>query len=91
MLHILGWILAGLVIGAIAKLLYPGKDPGGILVTMALGIGGALLGGFIGRAIGWYGPDDNAGYIVSVIGAVIILAIYTSVAKKKQDEIGYQG
>src|SRR5581483_9356260 len=88
MLHILGWILAGLVIGALAKLLHPGKDPGGILVTIALGSGGALLGGLIGRAVGGYGPDENAGFIVSVIGAIVILAIYTA-AVKRRGRLGY--
>ncbi len=91
MLHVLGWILAGLVIGALAKLLHPGKDPGGILITIALGIGGALLGGFIGRAVGWYGPDENAGFIVSVIGAIVILGIYTAVVRRRHGRLGYQG
>ncbi len=89
MLHILGWILAGLVIGALAKLLHPGKDPGGLLITIALGIGGALLGGFIGRAVGWYEADENAGFIVSIIGAVVLLAIYTAFAKRRTGRLGY--
>ena len=61
MLSILGWIIFGLIIGALAKLLMPGRDPGGIIVTILLGIVGALLGGFLGRAIGFYGPGE-AGY-----------------------------
>ena len=70
MLSILGWIVFGLIIGAIAKLLMPGRDPGGIIVTMLLGIVGALLGGFLGRSIGLYGPGEAAGFVMSLIGAV---------------------
>jgi uncharacterized membrane protein YeaQ/YmgE (transglycosylase-associated protein family) len=84
MVSILGWIFFGLVVGALAKLFHPGKDPGGILVTIALGIAGAVLAGFLGRAVGWYGPDDGAGYLTSIAGAIVILAIYTAVVKRKQ-------
>jgi uncharacterized membrane protein YeaQ/YmgE (transglycosylase-associated protein family) len=73
---ILGWIVFGLIVGAIAKLLMPGRDPGGIIVTMVLGIIGALLGGFIGRALGMYGTNEIAGFIMSLVGAVLVLAIY---------------
>jgi uncharacterized membrane protein YeaQ/YmgE (transglycosylase-associated protein family) len=73
---ILGWILFGLVIGALAKLVMPGRDPGGIIVTMLLGIAGALLGGFLGQALGFYGPGEAAGWIMSLLGAVVLLAIY---------------
>ena len=73
---ILGWIVFGLVVGAIAKLLMPGRDPGGIIVTMVLGIVGALLGGFIGRELGMYGTDESAGFVMALIGSVIVLAIY---------------
>lgn len=73
---ILGWILAGLVIGALAKLVMPGRDPGGILITMLLGIVGALLGGAIGRVLGMYRPDEPAGWLMSIVGAVIILFAY---------------
>jgi uncharacterized membrane protein YeaQ/YmgE (transglycosylase-associated protein family) len=73
---ILGWIVFGLVVGAIAKLLMPGRDPGGIIVTMVLGIVGALLGGFIGRALGMYGANEGAGFIMALVGAVAVLAIY---------------
>ena len=73
---ILGWILFGLVVGALAKLVMPGRDPGGILITMLLGIAGALLGGFAGRAMGLYGTGESAGFLMSFIGAVILLAIY---------------
>ncbi|HEX7283629.1 MAG TPA: GlsB/YeaQ/YmgE family stress response membrane protein [Vicinamibacterales bacterium] len=73
---ILGWIVFGLIVGAIAKLLMPGRDPGGIIVTMVLGIVGALLGGFIGRALGLYGDGEPAGFIMAVLGAIAVLLIY---------------
>ena len=76
MFGILGWIIFGLIVGAIAKLLMPGRDPGGFIVTMILGIVGAVLGGYVGRALGWYGPNDSAGIFVSILGAVVVLLIY---------------
>jgi uncharacterized membrane protein YeaQ/YmgE (transglycosylase-associated protein family) len=76
MMGILGWIVFGLVVGAIAKLLMPGRDPGGIIVTMVLGVVGALLGGFIGRALGIYSANESAGFIMALVGAVLVLAIY---------------
>jgi len=72
---ILAWILFGLVVGFIAKLLTPGRDPGGFIVTMLLGIAGALVGGFIGRAMGFYGPNESAGWLMSILGAVILLLL----------------
>ena len=76
MIMVLGWIFFGLIVGVIAKLVMPGRDPGGIIVTMLLGIAGALFGGFIGRALGWYGPNDNAGFLMSLLGAVLLLGLY---------------
>jgi uncharacterized membrane protein YeaQ/YmgE (transglycosylase-associated protein family) len=76
MFGVVGWIVFGLIVGLVAKLLMPGRDPGGIIVTMLLGIVGALIGGFLGRALGLYGPEDPAGFIMSVLGAIIVLAIY---------------
>lgn len=73
---ILSWILFGLVAGVIAKLIMPGKDPGGFIVTILLGIAGAFLGGFLGRALGFYGEGDAAGMLMSILGAIILLAIY---------------
>jgi uncharacterized membrane protein YeaQ/YmgE (transglycosylase-associated protein family) len=73
---VLGWIFFGLIVGAIAKLLMPGRDPGGWIITILLGVAGALLGGWIGRAAGWYGPNDGAGFLMSLLGAIVILAIY---------------
>ena len=69
-------LIIGLVVGAIAKLIMPGKDPGGIIITMILGVAGAFLAGFIGRAVGWYDEGDPAGFIASVVGAIILLIIY---------------
>ena len=73
---VLGWIFFGLVVGVIAKLLMPGRDPGGFIVTIVLGIIGALLAGWLGRAVGWYGQNEGAGYISAILGAIIVLAIY---------------
>ncbi len=73
---ILGWIVFGLIVGVVAKLLMPGRDPGGFIVTIILGIVGALLGGFIGRAVGWYGPNDPVGFVLAVVGAIVLLVIY---------------
>lgn len=73
---ILSWILFGLIVGAVAKLVMPGRDPGGIIVTMLLGVAGALLGGFVGRALGFYGPGEAAGWIMAILGAILLLAIY---------------
>jgi len=73
---ILGWIVFGLVIGALAKLIMPGRDGGGIIVTMLLGIVGALLGGFLGRALGLYQPTEPAGFVGALVGAILVLAIY---------------
>jgi uncharacterized membrane protein YeaQ/YmgE (transglycosylase-associated protein family) len=76
MFGIVGWIVFGLIVGLVAKLLMPGRDPGGAIVTMLLGIVGALVGGFLGRALGLYGPEDPAGFVMSVLGAIILLGIY---------------
>jgi uncharacterized membrane protein YeaQ/YmgE (transglycosylase-associated protein family) len=76
MMGVIGWIIFGLIVGAIAKLLMPGRDPGGFIVTILLGIVGALLGGFLGRALGWYQEGEAAGFLMSLVGAVILLAIY---------------
>ena len=72
MFGVIGWIIFGLIVGAVAKLLMPGRDPGGFIVTMLLGIAGALVGGFLGRAAGWYGPNDPAGFLMSLLGAVVL-------------------
>lgn len=83
MFGILGWIVFGLIVGAVAKLLMPGRDPGGIIVTMLLGIVGALLGGYAGRLLGMYGPNDTAGIFMSILGAVVVLFLYRLVARQR--------
>ena len=83
MLTILGWIIFGLIVGVVAKLIMPGRDPGGIIVTILLGIAGALLGGFLGRSVGWYGPNDAAGFIMALIGAIILLVLYRLLVKRR--------
>ncbi len=76
-MHILAMLIIGLIVGAIAKLLMPGRDPGGIIVTMLLGIAGSFVAGFIGRAVGWYHAGVNGpGIIASIIGAMLLLFIY---------------
>ena len=74
---ILATLIVGLIVGAIAKLLMPGKDPGGIIITMIIGVVGALLAGFLGRALGWYeSPGEGPGIIASIIGAMLLLLLY---------------
>ena len=79
---ILGWIVFGLIVGALAKLVMPGKDPGGFVVTIVLGIVGALVGGFLGRVLGMYQQGEAAGFIMATLGAVLILFLYRKVAAK---------
>jgi uncharacterized membrane protein YeaQ/YmgE (transglycosylase-associated protein family) len=83
MLSFIWMCIIGLIAGAVAKLLMPGKDPGGLLVTMLLGIAGSLVAGYLGRAIGWYGEGQGAGFIMSVVGAIILLALYRMLKSKQ--------
>jgi uncharacterized membrane protein YeaQ/YmgE (transglycosylase-associated protein family) len=75
-MYIIGWIVFGLVVGIVAKFLMPGRDPWGFVITALLGIGGALVGGFLGRVIGWYGDGDPVGFVMAVIGSIIVLTVY---------------
>ncbi|MEA3028785.1 MAG: hypothetical protein QOJ53_227 [Sphingomonadales bacterium] len=77
------WIIIGLLAGAVAKLITPGRDPSGCLITIALGIGGALLAGFLGQQLGWYRPGEGAGFIAAVVGAVLLLLVYRMVAGRR--------
>ena len=80
---ILSWILFGLVVGVIAKLLMPGRDPGGFIVTILLGIAGALVGGFVGRAMGLYTENEGAGWLMSILGAIVLLALYRMMVRRR--------
>jgi len=81
-MHYLWVAIIGLVVGALAKLIMPGKDPSGFIITMLIGIAGSFLGTFLGRAIGLYQTGQSAGFIMSLIGAVILLGIYHLIRKK---------
>ena len=80
---VIGWIVIGLLAGAIAKLLMPGKDPGGCIVAVLLGVAGALLAGFIGKSIGWYDEGDAAGFIAAIVGAFLILLVYRLLLRRR--------
>jgi uncharacterized membrane protein YeaQ/YmgE (transglycosylase-associated protein family) len=82
MLSVLSLILFGMVVGIIAKLLMPGKDPGGFIITILLGIAGAMLGGYIGRALGWYGPGQGAGFFMALVGSILLLALYRLIVRR---------
>jgi uncharacterized membrane protein YeaQ/YmgE (transglycosylase-associated protein family) len=75
-MHIIGWIVFGLVVGIVAKFLMPGRDPGGFVITALIGIVGAVVGGFVGRFIGLYKEGDPVGFVMAVIGAIILLTVY---------------
>jgi uncharacterized membrane protein YeaQ/YmgE (transglycosylase-associated protein family) len=82
-MEILWTLIVGLIVGAIAKLIMPGKDPGGIIVTMLLGVAGAFIAGMLGKALGWYESGESAGIIASIIGALILLFIYRMIVGRK--------
>ncbi len=81
-MHWLWVVLIGLVAGALAKLIMPGKDPGGFIVTILLGIAGSIVATWLGRAVGWYQEGQSAGFIMSVVGAALLLAIYHLVKRR---------
>ena len=78
----LTWIIIGLIAGAIAKAITPGRDPGGCLITIVLGVAGALLAGFLGQQLGWYRPGEGAGFLAAIVGAVLLLILYRLVARR---------
>lgn len=82
-MHILSTLLIGLIVGIVAKLLRPGKDPGGFIITILLGIAGAFVAHGIGRGLGWYSDGAPAGFIASVVGAVLLLLVYRLIARRK--------
>ena len=81
---IIGWIIIGGIAGAIAKLLMPGKDPGGCIITVLLGIAGALVAGWLGKMIGWYDTNEGAGFVAAIVGAFILLGIYRLIAGRRR-------
>jgi uncharacterized membrane protein YeaQ/YmgE (transglycosylase-associated protein family) len=81
MFSIIWSLIIGLIVGAIAKLLMPGKDPGGIWITMLLGVAGSLVATYLGRALGWYAEGQSAGFIMSIAGAVLLLFLYRLVRR----------
>jgi uncharacterized membrane protein YeaQ/YmgE (transglycosylase-associated protein family) len=83
-MQILWMLIIGLIVGALAKLIMPGRDPGGILITMLLGVAGAFIAGFLGRSLGWYGENEGAGLIASILGAVILLGLYRVIAGRRR-------
>jgi uncharacterized membrane protein YeaQ/YmgE (transglycosylase-associated protein family) len=82
-MHILITLIVGLIVGALAKLVMPGRDPGGVIITMVLGVAGAFIAGALGHSLGWYGVGEGPGIIASVIGAVILLALYRLVVRPR--------
>ena len=80
---IIGWIVFGLLVGIVAKFLMPGRDPGGFVITIVIGIAGALLGGFIGRAAGWYREGDPVGFLMAVLGSIVLLFLYRMVVRRR--------
>ncbi len=80
----LAWIVIGALAGALAKFIMPGRDPGGCIVTILLGVGGAALAGFLGNALGWYEQGEGAGFIAAVIGAILILFVYRLLARRRR-------
>jgi uncharacterized membrane protein YeaQ/YmgE (transglycosylase-associated protein family) len=82
-MHILWMLIIGLVIGALAKLIMPGRDPGGVIITMLLGVAGSLVAGLLGRSLGWYQAGESAGFIASIIGAIVLLALYRVVVGRR--------
>ena len=75
-MHILWALIIGLIVGAIAKFIVPGKDPGGIIVTSMIGMAGSLVATFLGQALGWYDRGQAAGFIASLVGAILLLSVY---------------
>jgi len=81
---IIGWIIIGGIAGAVAKMLMPGKDPGGCIITVLLGIAGALVAGWLGKMIGWYDTNEGAGFIAAIVGAFILLGLYRLIAGRRR-------
>jgi len=83
-MHIIGTLIIGLLVGLVAKLLMPGRDPGGFIITALLGIAGAFVAKWIGQSLGWYAPEDTAGFLASVIGAMLLLFLYRIIFHRRR-------
>jgi uncharacterized membrane protein YeaQ/YmgE (transglycosylase-associated protein family) len=83
MFSFIGTLIIGLIVGAVAKLLMPGKDPGGFIITILLGVAGSFVAGYLGRMLGWYQEGQSAGFIMSVLGAILLLFLYRLAISKK--------
>jgi uncharacterized membrane protein YeaQ/YmgE (transglycosylase-associated protein family) len=83
-MHIITTLIVGLVVGALAKLFMPGKDPGGIIITIVLGVAGAFLARLIGRAVGWYAAGDTPGILLSILGAIVLLSAYRLIIQRRK-------
>ena len=79
-MYVIGWIVFGVIVGIVAKFLMPGRDPGGFIITTLLGVVGAVVGGYLGRALGFYAPGEPAGFLMAVLGAVVLLFLYRMIA-----------
>jgi len=83
-MNIIWTLLIGLVVGALAKLIMPGRDPGGVIITIVIGVVGSMIAHFIGTAAGWYAPNEPAGLIASIVGAIILLAGYRMIVGRRR-------
>jgi uncharacterized membrane protein YeaQ/YmgE (transglycosylase-associated protein family) len=83
-MHIIVFLLFGLVVGVVARFIVPGREPGGWVISMLIGIGGAMLGGFLGRLVGLYGPGQPAGFVMSLIGAVVLVVLYHAFTMRRR-------
>ena len=81
-MSVIGWIIFGLIAGIVAKLLTPGRDPGGFVITTLIGIVGAVVGGYIGRGLGWYQEGEPVGFLMAVVGSIVLLLLYRVVARR---------
>jgi uncharacterized membrane protein YeaQ/YmgE (transglycosylase-associated protein family) len=81
-MSVIGWIIFGLIAGIVAKLLTPGRDPGGFVITTLIGIVGAVIGGYIGRGLGWYQENEPVGFLMAVVGSIVLLLLYRVVARR---------
>ena len=82
-MHFIGTLIIGFLAGLVAKLLMPGRDPGGFIITILIGIAGAFVATFLGQALGWYRPDEGAGFIGAVVGSIVVLLIYRMVGRPR--------